>query len=239
MFLVLPGLVILGIYLSAAVLPALALLLYIYRQDRVEHEPVGLIGKLLLGGVFAGLCAIVLETIGEAILPRLIDPRQPEYTIALAFLVVAAAEEGSKYYFMQRQTWRSREFNYRFDGVIYAAAVSLGFAAFENIEYVFGYGLSVAPMRALLAIPGHLSFAVFMGTFYGRAKLWHDLGDERRATQSKWFACLSAIFFHGFYDACAMIGTGLSTLVFLIFVVVMYVLAFRLVRSGAATDTPV
>ncbi|WP_130837786.1 PrsW family intramembrane metalloprotease [Lachnoclostridium sp. Marseille-P6806] len=239
MFLVLPGLVILGIYLSAAVLPALALLLYIYRQDRVEHEPVGLIGKLLLGGVFAGLCAIVLETIGEAILPRLIDPQRPAYTIALAFLVVAGSEEGSKYYFMQRQTWRSREFNYRFDGVIYAAAVSLGFAAFENIEYVFGYGLSVAPMRALLAIPGHLSFAVFMGTFYGRAKFWHDLGDERRAKQSKRFACLSAIFFHGFYDACAMIGTGLSTLVFLIFVVVMYVLAFRLVRSGAATDTSV
>lgn len=234
-----PGLMILGIYLVAAVGPALGLLLYVYNQDRVEHESVGMIGKLLLGGVLAGLCSIVLEGIGERILPGVIDPSSPSYTIVLAFLVVAVVEEGAKFFFLKRRTWESPEFNYRFDGVVYAVAVSLGFAAFENLEYVFGYGLSIAPARALLTIPGHMSFAVFMGTFYGHAKLWHDAGDEGRARLSQVFAWLSAVFFHGFYDACAMIGTGLSTLVFIIFVVIMYIAAFRLIKREAATDEPV
>jgi RsiW-degrading membrane proteinase PrsW (M82 family) len=73
---------------------------------------------------------------------------------------------------------------------------------------IFGYGLSVAPSRALLAIPGHMAFAVFMGYFYGRAKLWHDVGTQGTVeSHCLWAAWLSAVFFHGFYDSCAMIGT--------------------------------
>ena len=43
--------------------------------------------------------------------------------------------------------WRDPNFNYRFDGIVYAVFVSLGFAAFENISYVVGYGLTTAVAR--------------------------------------------------------------------------------------------
>ncbi len=95
---------------------------------------------------------------------------QPAYTILLAFLVVAVVEEGTKFVFLKLRTWRDPNFNFRFDGIVYAVFVSLGFAAFENINYVLGYGLTVALPRAVLAIPAHMGFAVFMGLFYGRGK---------------------------------------------------------------------
>lgn len=230
---------ILAIYVAAAVLPALILLCLVEKQDRVEKEPWGLLGRLVVGGVLAALLAVVLEHISSRLFARLVDPRNPHYAMLFAFLVIAAAEEGAKFFILRRRTWRAPDFNYRFDAIVYSVCVSLGFAAFENISYVFDYGLRVAPIRAILAIPGHASFAVFMGYFYGRAKLWEGRGDRTRARRNLLYGYLAAVFFHGFYDTCALIGTGRANAVFLVFVVVMYALVFRLVRRESRTDVPV
>ncbi|MBQ7680949.1 MAG: PrsW family intramembrane metalloprotease, partial [Oscillibacter sp.] len=148
------------IYILAALLPAVFLLHYIYCHDTIEPEPPGLLLLLVLSGVVAALLASVLEGLGEWILKRFLYQGDPLYTVLLAFLVVAVIEEGVKFFFLKRTTWNHPAFNYRFDGVVYSAFVSLGFAAFENLYYIFGYGLSVALPRAVLAIPGHLSFSV-------------------------------------------------------------------------------
>ena len=144
---------IISIYILAAVLPAVFLLRYIYKHDTVEKEPPGLLLSLLLMGVLAALASIVLEVIGQKILDANISQDDPYYNIILAFVVVAAVEEGTKCFFLKRRTWNNPNFNYRFDGIVYAVFVSLGFAAFENIKYVFNFGLSVALPRAILAVP--------------------------------------------------------------------------------------
>ena len=153
------------LYVLAAVLPAVILMVYVYRHDKVEREPVGLLLSLLLRGVLAALCAIVLEIIGQLILDRLVTPGTFLHTVLEAFVVVAAVEEGTKYFFLKRRTWDDPNFNYRFDAIVYAVFVSLGFAAFENIQYIFAYGLSVALPRALRSIPGHMVFGVYMGVY--------------------------------------------------------------------------
>lgn len=232
------GLDILMIYILAAVVPAIILLVYIYRHDTIEKEPPALIGKLILMGVLAGLISIILEEIGESVLNRFISESSPYYTTFLAFLVVAVVEEGSKFFLLYRTTWNDPNFNYRFDAIVYAASVSLGFAAFENIGYVFSYGLTVAPTRAIFAIPGHLSFSVFMGYFYGRARLAADRGESGQAAANKVAAYLSAVFLHGFYDSCAMKQTTAANVTFIIFVVVMFIVVFRLVNRESANDEP-
>ena len=239
MFLMTYAMQILMVYVLAAVIPALVLLVYVYKQDKVEKEPIGLIGNLVLQGVFAALASIVLELIGEAVLPNVIREDNPMYVVVLAFLVVALVEEGTKFFFLRRRTWRDPNFNYRFDGIVYAVSVSLGFAAFENIEYVFRYGLMVAPTRALLSIPGHMGFAVFMGYFYGRAKLYDDIKDRRKAVLFQVLAVISAVFLHGFYDSCAMKGTTMSTVLFVVFVIAIYLIVFHMVRHESDTDEPV
>ena len=227
------------IYIMAAILPALLLLVYIYNQDTVDKEPRNLLLNLLLMGVVAGLASIVLEQIGTTILDSFVSTENPAYVIFLAFLVVAVVEEGTKFFLLYRKTWRNPNFNYRFDAIVYAVFVSLGFAAFENIGYVFGYGITVAPARALLAIPGHMSFAVFMGYFYGRAKLFFDYGDKEKSRTNLWLAYLSAVFLHGFYDSCAMIGSAGSTIVFVVFIILMYLAVYRMIKSESHTDAPV
>lgn len=241
MFFLFPALALLPnlIYFFAAVLPAWFLLRWVYRHDTIEKEPAGLLATLLLMGCLAALCAGLLEALGEFFLDVFIDPTSPLYVIVLAFLVVAAAEEGMKLFFLKLRSWNHPAFNYRFDGVVYAVFVSLGFAALENVQYVVNYGLSVALPRALLAIPGHLSFAIFMGVWYGRAKHFENRGDYYASRRSLRTGYLTAVFLHGFYDACAMSGSTLSSLVFLVFVIVMFFLAFQTLRRESATDAPI
>ena len=234
-----PLTVIVAVYVLAAVLPAFFLLRYIYRQDKVEKEPIGLLVKLLFMGVLSALCSIVLEHLGQRILNLLAEPGTLVHTVLLAFVVVAMVEEGTKFYFLKRRTWNDWNFNYRFDGIVYAVFVSLGFAAYENIRYVMSYGLSVALPRAVSAIPGHMSFAVFMGLFYGRAKVCHSWGDERGCRRNMRRAYVSAVLMHGFYDACAMWGTTASVLVFLIFVAILFLSVSRIVKRESRRDIPV
>ena len=239
MFFVVPFLPILAVYILAAVLPAVILLRYIYRHDTIEKEPAGLLLILLLMGVLSALLAGVLEGLAQSLLNLLVDPGSPTYTILLAFLVVAAVEEGTKFWLLKRRTWNHWAFNYRFDGIVYAVFVSLGFAAFENIQYVLHYGLSVALPRAFLAVPGHMSFAVYMGLYYGRAKLCDRCGDDIGARRNLRAGYLSAVFFHGFYDTCAMIGTPLATVIFAVFVAWMFWRVYSRVKRESISDTPV
>jgi len=228
-----------SVYIGAAVLPALVLLILVYRADKVEKEPTNLILKLILMGVLSALLASLVESFGMSALDSLLAQDNPYYTVLLAFLVVAAAEEGCKYLLLKKSSWNNPNFDFMFDGIVYAAAVSLGFAAFENIIYVFGYGLSVAPARAIFAVPGHLSFSVFMGYFYGRARLAANCGDFSRSRLNRWAAYLSAVFFHGFYDTCAMTETDIAATIFLIFVAIMFILVLILIRRGSKFDQPI
>lgn len=227
------------IYFLAAVLPAAYLLRYVYRHDTIEKEPMGLLWTLLGMGCLAALCSGALEALAEYLLRIFIDPASPVYIILLAFLVVAVVEEGTKLFFLKLRSWNHPAFNYRFDGIVYAVFVSLGFAALENIQYVVNYGLSVALPRALLAIPGHMSFSIFMGLWYGRAKLCENRGDHAASRRCLHRGYVSAVFLHGFYDSCAMIATEWSSIVFIIFVIIMFVLAFSTLKRESAADEPI
>lgn len=233
-----PAMAVLCIYVLAAVLPAIYLMRYIYRMDKVEKEPLPVLFQLAWYGVLAALLAMALEIIFEDIL-------LPEFHIAnsavlsvLTATAVGLIEEGCKFVLLRRRTWEDMNFNYRYDGIVYAVFVSLGFAAFENILYVFRYGLEVAPTRALLAVPGHFGFAVIMGMFYGRAKVCHVHGDEVGVDVNLWVSFLLASILHAFYDATALIDSSASTIVFLIFVIIMYGVIYCLVHKEANMDSP-
>ena len=49
------------IYILAAIIPAILLMQYVYKQDRVEKEPPGLLASLAFRGVLAALISIILE----------------------------------------------------------------------------------------------------------------------------------------------------------------------------------
>lgn len=239
MFFLIPSAAVLFVESLAALLPAFFLLRYIYRQDQVEKEPPRLLLQLFFRGCLAALAALAVELAATGLLDRMVAPDHPAYLYLTAFLVIAAVEEGTKLFFLHRRAWHERHFNYRFDGIVYAVFVSLGFAALENIFYIMGHGLSVALPRALLAVPAHMGFGVFMGYFYSRARLRKYRRTRRGVWVNGTLGYLTATLLHGFYDLCAMKGTTGATILFVAFVVAMYQIVYRMIRREAETDIPV
>ena len=222
------------ILIAAAVLPAFLLMKKIYRADRLEKEPLPLLLSLLFWGIAATFVAIVFETIGGAALEYCFGEGTLAYNILLYFGVVAFSEEGAKYMLLKRRTWNAPDFNCRFDGVVYAVFVALGFALWENIGYVFSYGLGTALLRAVTAVPGHACFGVFMGVWYSRAK-YHELRGEEAEARS---CCRAALFvpalLHGAYDFIAT--NEYFVFGFIAFIAAMFWSANRAIKRGGEED---
>ena len=224
------------VLIAAAVIPAVALLVYVYRQEHLDKEPLPLLGALVFYGIAATAIAKILERAG-VFLADLIAPEGSVLNdVLLYFVVVGLAEEGAKYFLMKRRTWGIPEFNCRFDGVVYAVAVSLGFALFENIGYVFMSGLGAAAIRAVTAVPGHACFGVFMGCWYGQAYALYRQGDESTSKIFRVFALLLPALLHGAYDFLAITGGYISQWTFIIFVAALFALSFLLVRRLSQRD---
>ena len=140
------------ILILAAVIPAVFLMIKVYRADRMEKESGYLLRQLVIAGILSTIIALIEEKIGEWILSCFVPENTLLYQIILYFVIVAIAEESSKYFFLKKRTWNNPEFNCQYDGVVYAVFVSLGFALWENINYVLSYGFSTAIVRAITAI---------------------------------------------------------------------------------------
>ena len=179
------------ILIAAAVIPAVFLLVHVYRADKLEKEPAPLLISLVLYGIAATFIALLLERFGSWLLGQYFPENSTPYNVLMYFGVVAFSEEGAKYFLLKRRTWNSAAFNCQFDGVVYAVFVSLGFALWENISYVLMYGLSTALVRAVTAVPGHACFGVFMGVWYGLAKRLHGQGKDGASKPAGCWPCFS------------------------------------------------
>ncbi|MBQ9958989.1 MAG: PrsW family intramembrane metalloprotease [Oscillospiraceae bacterium] len=228
-----------SIFVQMAVLPAIVLMIYVYVKDRVEKEPLGLLALLALMGAISCFPAILGETITFGILDRVLESGTITYAFFEAFFCVALVEELCKYYFLQRYTWDNLNFNCSFDGIIYSVFVSLGFAALENVKYLFSYGPSVLLSRALLSIPGHMTFSIFMGLYYSRARKCAARGDVAGVTSNKTLALVVSVLLHGFYDFCLMSGSDLLYVLFFGFVVLLDIVSIATIRRESKNDTPI
>ena len=226
--------------LLIALLPPIILIIYIWKLDTIEKEPGSLLLKLFIFGVLTTIGAMILESVGEWILNSFVsEPTSYLYMLIDNFIVVAWSEEGLKRLALRRCSFRHPAFDYRFDGIVYAVMVSLGFAAAENVLYVFQYGLSTGLIRAVTAIPLHCITGIYMGHYYGEAKSAHVRGDLGRYRRFMRLSLVIPILIHGFYDFCASTDSGLLMLLFIAFVVIIDIFAFLAVRRYSREDSPV
>ncbi len=223
--------------LFVALVPPLFLMVRIFQHDKIEKEPVGLVAKVFFGGCLSTVAAGIFEEIGAVVLNTTgLHYSSYLYQLLMNFLVIGLSEEGVKRLVTRRNTWNHPEFNYLFDGVVYAVAAALGFAAAENVMYVAGFGLGVGPIRAVTAIPLHCITGIFMGHFYGQAKYAEVMGDLRGLRRNMAASLWLPVFIHGFYDFCASYESEVLSAVFLVFIVVLDIAAFRAVRRYSRGD---
>ncbi len=176
--------------LAAAIAPGIALLAYFYWKDRYDTEPLPMIVKLFLTGVL-----IVLPTM---ILQRGLTHMWGESPLTFSFVISAGVEEFLKWFVLYHIVFNHTEFDEPYDGIVYAVAVSLGFATLENVLYAFFEPATFGTLmiRALLPVSGHALFGVFMGYSLGRAKF----SSGRKVRLHLMLALLLPILLHGFYD---------------------------------------
>ncbi len=218
-----------------AVAPGIFLVYQIYRQDKVEKEPVGLLLLLVLSGVLLIIPVLIVENLGTLILNALV-PEGVLYSLLDAFVVIALVEEAGKFLILKKISWKEKDFNFTFDGIVYAVCASMGFAIIENILYVFSNGIGTALMRAALSIPGHAVFAVYMGLYYGRAKLCEVfLGGKGIKLNFALSICIP-VFLHGLYDFCAMSENTFLLLFFFVFIIVLYAATFINLKTYSKND---
>ena len=225
------------ILIIIAVLPALILLGFIYMRDRKEKPPVKLMVLLLALGAGTIIPAAIAEFIGQLIVAQT-DTDHQTMLLVLCFLVIGIVEELGKYLVTVCTTWKSREFQHSYDGVIYMVCASLGFAILENILYVASGGIGTGILRAFTAIPLHCTVGVIMGALYAKGREAAYAGDRAGMVGFMAWAYIVPVFIHGLYDYLVMAasyGYISEAWVFLI-LGVMYVLSIFLIFYCSAHD---
>lgn len=202
------------ILLALAILPVVVLMIYIYRQDKYQKEPIKSLIKAFVGGIIA----IPLDILIVSLIDRFLGNTALSQTVFYSsFLQAGIPEELSKFLIFMIFIWRDKNFDEYFDGIIYATFIGLGFACLENIDYVLEYGFGTGVVRALISVPGHFLFGVVMGYFLSLAK-FHP---EKRSTYLG-SGLLLAMVAHGLFDWLLMIteflNPAICVVIYIIFI---------------------
>ncbi|MBG9445022.1 glutamic-type intramembrane protease PrsW [Cytobacillus firmus] len=207
--------------LSAGIAPGLALLSYFYLKDQYESEPISMVFKTFLFGALLVFPIMFIQYVLEA-------EGVLQSSLADAFLSSSMLEEFFKWFILFYTIYQHITFDEPYDGIVYGASVSLGFATAENIFYLIGLGVEHALGRALLPVSSHALFGVIMGYYIGKGKF-------SATSTKKWiaFSLLIPFLLHGIYD---YILISLKHWIFIMFpfMIFLWWLGLRKVKKARA-----
>lgn len=192
------------IYLLLALGPPIIVAAWFYKNDK-NPEPMLHTVKAILSGAL--VCLPVLLIAGLFLAPLLLltpilggifQNNSLVSGFIFAFFLAAIPEEFFKFVFLRRYI-NSEEADEPYDFIFYGAMISIGFAAIENVMYVYQYGLEVGIARAFTAVPMHAICGAILG--YGLLKR------GKQTLKKKYFtwetikrALILPIVIHGLYN---------------------------------------
>ena len=205
--------------LFVSLAPVLIIALYVYSRDKYEKEPLAVLLRAMLAGVAIVIPVVLIERFLSSAAPGTEGLAYAAYT---AFAVAGFTEEAFKYIAFILFFWNNRNFNEKFDGIVYSVYIALGFAAVENILYVFTGGVGVGMVRAITAVPAHALFGIVMGYYFSKARF---------SANHRFLFLVLAFFmpfvFHGLYDFLLMSQSPAMLVIFVPFFIYFWVSGFR------------
>jgi RsiW-degrading membrane proteinase PrsW (M82 family) len=185
--------------LVAAVLPVFILCFFVYKKDP-HREPGKILAKIFIFGFLSAIPILFVELLLGSIFPT---EGVSNFILIFVnvFISVALVEEGFKWMVTMFFGYKNKEFDEIYDIIVYAVFASLGFACIENILFVFTRGIGNAILRALLSIPGHMSFGVIMGYFLAQAKVGKINKNTSIYQRNMILSILLPTIAHTLYDA--------------------------------------
>lgn len=222
------------ILLIVAILPVILLLSFIYKKDR-NKEPTKLLIKFFFLGVVSTILAVVITVILEAFIPFLSMNTENMNHFELfiyVFIFIAFIEEFCKWFMTYKVGYNNQEFDEMYDMIVYSTFVALGFAAFENILYVFSENsIIVGISRGLLAVPGHMCDGIFMGYYLSKAKFYNLSNDKKSENINKIKSILIPTLLHGIYDFCCFAQESIFLIIFFVFIINLYIYASKKLKE--------
>jgi RsiW-degrading membrane proteinase PrsW (M82 family) len=171
--------------LGATVLPiatGLLWIVFVRRFDRARPEPWWLVLATFALGAAAQLAVgnleIALWRVSAFLDPRAVSLDRSLHALpgayAVCLVTVGLLEEGAKLAAVVVLARRRREFDEPVDGIVYACAAAVGFAAAENISYfdIFRLADGIAIGRTLHSMPSHMLLSAIWGYALGQGLLF-------------------------------------------------------------------
>lgn len=189
--------------------PGIFWLWFMYGRDKWEPEPRMMVFRIFLWGMASTIPAIFLELLGTYAIDIFVPGpllQSPTFYVALMmFVIVGPVEEFCKYVVVRWKVYGHEEFNEPMDGMVYGAASALGFAAFENVGYLFSAQInndlaSTFFLRALLSVPAHMLFASLWSYPMGLAKFMSKNKGERIIRNG----LIASMIAHGLFNFLVM-----------------------------------
>lgn len=205
--------------IAFAALPGVLWVVTFRARDAGELQPRPLVfGLFLAGALIAGpVASLVLElALPPDVAAAPVFDRFGAERLVTAFLVVAVAQELAIYAVVRYSVYPLPALAQPIDGLVYATAVGLGFAAFRSHQYLTALGgevvLSVGAARVAATTLGHACFAAVLGLAIGWAK-FSPLGGWRRSGVL-WAGLAGAVLLSGLFatveGAIAAPGLGFA-----------------------------
>ena len=180
--------------LLITIVPSLLILLYFFLSDKFK-EPKGTIALVFGLGVLICLPAGIINEFMNENFSNIFSEK-----LLYSFLGPAWGEEILKFLILYTIVLKRNEFNEPMDGIVYGVVASLGFATYENYDYVFRlaetWNIDPAQMaiwRSYSAVPMHGLNGCIMGFYFGKYAF----------TADKKYLVLSLLIpflLHGFYN---------------------------------------
>jgi RsiW-degrading membrane proteinase PrsW (M82 family) len=174
-------------------------LLYFDFKDTIQKEPRHLLAASVALGGGSALLAMGAFVLAERLgLPRVPGDSTREI-FAYCVLALGPIEEGAKFLVARTIIFRWHAFDEKIDGLIYSAALGIGFAAVENFFYWPHLGTVERLARAITSPLTHALFASIWGFGVSQALFTERPPLARFLWQA--LPLLLAMALHGLYDA--------------------------------------
>jgi protease PrsW len=217
------------IYIIFGILPSLTWLLYYLRKD-VHPESKRMIIKIFLWGAFSAIPVFLIQVALTKISTTIGLP--PVFaSIVYWFLIIALTEEFFKYLVVKIKVLNHPEFDEPIDTMIYMVVSALGFAALENILYLFSpIKTGEVSFNYILERTLIISFIRFIGATFLHTLCSATIGyflalslcKEKNRTRMLILGIIIATALHGLYNFSIMtIGDGFSKAIIPIFVLII------------------
>lgn len=184
------------ILLAVAIAPCLALFSYFYLRKQIHHDP----SRSLLHTYIYGM----ILTFPIMFIQYVFEEEGVFQSVFISDVVFTSGlEEFFKWLVLLVVVFSHVDFEDPYDGILFGASVSLGFATVENILYLLTFGVEEALIRALLPVSSHALFGVVMGYYLGRAKFV----EQSSKNPMLFLSFFTAFGLHFVYNALVMTGS--------------------------------